>query len=116
MEFLKAMEPVVEDCESTLRRFVGNEGLWERFVRKFPGDQAYQNICEATAEQDVERIIREAHTLKGIAANLGFDALSQAASKMVEHGRHDQPECFPKDLDEIRTEYDRVIEAIQQLD
>ena len=116
MDFLEAIQPVVTDMAATQRRFMNNISLWQRFAMKFPGDPTYAELLEALKAGDEERIIRAAHTLKGTAANLGFDPLSQAASQMVEHGRGGQSEQFPEDIKSIQREYDRVVAAIRQVE
>lgn len=116
MDFLQAIKPVVTDMEATQRRFMNNIALWKRFALMFPSDPSYGELLNALEAGDEERIIRAAHTLKGTAANLGFDPLSKAASQMVEHGRSGYSEQFPEDLKLIRQEYDRIVEAIQQVE
>ena len=114
MEFLEAIQPVVGDVETTKRRFMNNIGLWQRFTLKFPADPTYEELRKALEAGDEEQIVRQAHTLKGTAANLGFDTLMRAASQMVEHGRQGETGQFPEDWKRIQQEYDRVVTAIRQ--
>ena len=74
------------DTATALRRLRGNVALYrnllERFATEFArGDQPLQ---DALAAQDWAGAHRWAHTLKGLAANIGADALQNAA-QALEH-------------------------------
>ena len=56
-----------------------------------------------------------AHTLKGVAQNLGFDALYRASSALTEHLRGGQPLTEPQLLDATAAEHERVMNAIEAL-
>ena len=63
--------------ETVLARFAGNEGLWKRFAGKFSDDETFQRLNTSIDSQDYKGIEMYAHTLKGVAANLGFEQLQQ---------------------------------------
>lgn len=72
------------DYEKTLKRFSGNAALVERFARKFPTDPSFSQLSEAMTEKQYEEAEHAAHTLKGVAGNLGFLHLADLSSDVVE--------------------------------
>ena len=67
----------------TLSRLMTDERIL-RFVRKFPADGSFNALKEALASGSQEEAFRAAHTLKGVAQNLGFTALYEKASAVTE--------------------------------
>ena len=61
-----------------------NPRLVEKFMGKFPKDDSYAALCAAMEHQDRAEAFRAAHTLKGVAANLGFTRLMNSASQLTE--------------------------------
>lgn len=85
------------DYDSALRRMMGKESLYYRFLKKFADDPNYRDFQDGLREKDPEKAFRAAHTLKGLGANLGMDELTRAVSGAVEilrplssHGRDSQ--------------------------
>ncbi len=80
----RSATPPPPDLATALRRIGGNEGLLERLVTRFVQSEAdaVQRITRALAEGDREGAMREAHTLKGLAASLCADALSARAAAL----------------------------------
>ena len=83
MEIEEVMAPVVDDMETTIRRFAGRIELWEKFLLKFKDDLTYTELQTAYELSDGPAMERAAHTMKGIAANLGLQRLSDASADMV---------------------------------
>ncbi len=64
------------------KRFMTDERIL-RFVSRFPGDTSFSMLKDALAAGNVQDAFRAAHTLKGVAQNLGFDALFLQAEKVT---------------------------------
>ena len=107
-------EQIDGSYEDTLHR-LPSEALVHRFVLKYPADPSFAQLREAVAAADWESAFRAAHTLKGVAQNLGFDALYRAASALTEHLRGGQPLTEPQLLDATAAEHERVMSAIEAL-
>jgi HPt (histidine-containing phosphotransfer) domain-containing protein len=79
--------PPVDGLDSAdgLRRVGGNNKLYVKLLRQFASQQAdaVGQICAALATHDTENATRLAHTLKGVAGNLGAGPV-QAAVAAVE--------------------------------
>lgn len=92
-----------------------HEELVRRFVKRFLTDRTHENLVAARNNNDVASAFRAAHTLKGVAATLGFDGLT-TTSVLTEKLR---PQTgFPDDeyFSAVGREYDRVIAAAGQLE
>ena len=86
-----------------------------RFVRKFPADGSFNALEDALARGSQEEAFRAAHTLKGVAQNLGFTALYENASAVTEvlrGGSLDVAALMP-DLERV---YRLTVESISALD
>lgn len=94
------------DVESTLKRFMGNEAMYEKFLKKFTDNSNYSGLEESIRTKDYEEAFKCAHTLKGVSANLGLDPIYKAASDLTEEVRG-------KANDEVNGE--RVQEIWQEL-
>lgn len=100
--------------EDTLHR-LPSEALVHRFVLKYPADPSVSQLREAVAAADWETAFRAAHTLKGVAQNLGFDALYLAASALTEHLRGSKPLTEQPLMDAVLAQHDRIMDAIKEL-
>ena len=80
---LEALRGMGMDTQAALRRFAGNAALYERFVLKFPEDDSFQRTGEALRAGDWDAMLTAAHTLKGVAGNLGLPPLYLAAAQIV---------------------------------
>ena len=70
---------------------------------------------QAVLKQEDEEIERQAHALKGVAANLGFDQLSQHANQIVQLVRQ-RPEGYrdmiKQEWEQLKAVYQKVLDAI----
>lgn len=102
------------DYNETMSRLITEERVL-RFVRKFPADGSFNALKEALASSAQEEAFRAAHTLKGVAQNLGFTALYEKASAVTEvlrGGSLDVAALMP-DLESV---YRLTVESISALD
>lgn len=85
--FKSRLEECGADVKETLRRFMGNENMYMKFLKKFPDDPNYQNLGSSLEKGDYEEAFKYAHTLKGVSANLGIVPVQTAVSGLVEELR-----------------------------
>ncbi len=80
------------DTADGLRRLGGNAGLYLRLLRQFSAGQADMpaEIQRALDAQDHELAHRLAHTLKGVAGNIGAGEVAQAAAKVEAAAKDDE--------------------------
>lgn len=85
------------DVSTALKRFMGDEALYRRFLEKFLNDPNYSNLFLNLEQKNYEQAFRCAHTVKGVAANLGLTSMYKAVAEMTELLRD-------KTADEVDTE------------
>ena len=87
------------DTAAALSRLGGDAGLLRRLIDRFRDKQAgaVAEIRTALDEGERDTAMRLAHTLKGLAGNIGADALFAAAQRL-ERTLQDEPGCRPDDL------------------
>lgn len=110
-ECYQAMGADYEEVFGRLR----NERLITKFVLKFPGDPSFSQLQSTLEEKNVEEAFRAAHTLKGVAQNLGFTPLYEATATLTEVLRAGN---LPEDdnmMNAVAKEYERTVAAIEQL-
>ena len=83
MNLEKLYQEMGGDMADAVRR-LGSIAAVERFLRMFAGDDTFAMLQAAMSAGDDQRAFRAAHTLKGLAANLGLVQLWQAASALTE--------------------------------
>lgn len=93
-----------------------NDRLIEKFLRKFPNDPTMEELLKAIEAGDRELSFRMAHTMKGVAANMAFTELKDAASALTEHLRPLDKDADPTLLDAVKASYQTCIETIKRLD
>lgn len=76
-------EKIGGNYADTIGRLMTEERIL-RFVRKFPADGSFNALKDALARGSQEEAFRAAHTLKGVAQNLGFTVLYEKASAVTE--------------------------------
>ena len=103
------------NVEETLRRFMNNEMLMIKFLRKFVDDENMNKLRTLIAAKRYNEVLPVAHTLKGVSGNLGFVELYEIFSRMCQDCRNDQY----KDLDELfgqaEVNYSKAVEAIKKI-
>ena len=102
------------DYADTLQRLC-NENMVKKFVKKYQDDPTCADLHNAVLQQDWEAAFRGAHTLKGVAQNLGFDSLYRAAADLTEHLRGGKPLTEQPLMDAVLIEHERVMTAIEAL-
>lgn len=102
------------DVESALERFMGNSALFERFLNKFAADTGYENLKQAVAEKDAEKMLSTSHALKGMTANLSMTNLTELFAKQVRLLRENNPDAAVAMMDEIDREYSRITALIKE--
>ena len=91
--------------EDTVRRLY-NEKLVEKFLFKFEEDPSFENLKKALEEEDLEAAFRAAHTLKGVAQNMGSVLTEALRSRKV------MPDA--EQVEEVCKDYNKIRETITE--
>jgi two-component system sensor histidine kinase/response regulator len=103
------------DVQQGLRRVRGQQALYRSMLRKFAHAQRDMPGETARALQagDRARAERAAHTLKGVAGNIGASALQDAAGQLEAMLRDDAaPEALAAQLDAVAAQLRALIAAL----
>ena len=99
-----------------LKQRLASEKLIKRLLGKYPNDKNYGLLCEGVKENDHEKVFTAAHTIKGVALNLGFDRLQAAASEMSEAYKKKQYDRTQEMFEKIKAAQQEVVDGISQVD
>ncbi len=86
-----------------------------RFVKKFPADGSFELLKTSLENGVQEEAFRAAHTIKGVAQNLGFTALYEkvvVVTEILRGGSMEVAEYMP----ELERLYKLTVESILKLD
>lgn len=111
MDVEKIYREIGEDYESVAAR-LGNPALIARLLEMFADDKNFVTLETALADGDCETAFRAAHTLKGVAMNMGFSKLASSVSELTELLRKGAVEGSGKLLEAAADEYRRVIDRL----
>ena len=99
------------DYKITMERFMGNEALYIRLLGMLFQDENLDLLGRALDSGDLSGAFSAAHTLKGVAANLGLTPLYKAVGAMVEPLRTGEPRTdYPLMYQTVTAEFQRARE------
>lgn len=76
------------DVQGSLEdRFMNNEALYTRFLKKLPADKNMAALELAVAGADLPAVEQRAHALKGVCGNLGLTGLAASCALLVSMAR-----------------------------
>lgn len=102
-----------ESLENVMIRIKKEERI-VRYLGLFLQDPSFSDLEKAFEANDVQSAFRAAHTLKGVASNLGFDKLSEASSILTEDLRPLAFTANSKDLfEKVKVNYAKIVENIK---
>ncbi len=118
MNLKEVYEKTGGDFTDVMARLMTEERVL-KFVRRFPDDPSFEELKAALDAGDKDTAFRGAHTIKGVAQNLGFTGLYEAATGLTEalrQGAAEKPQAEISALFmRLCGEYEKVISAIAEL-
>lgn len=104
--FKEIFEEYGADYESTMARFMNGESSYLRFLDMLFRDDSMDNLGKTLEANDLTGAFAAAHTLKGVAANMGLTPLYNAVGAIVEHLRLGEArDDYPKFYEDIKLEF-----------
>lgn len=107
-------ESIGSDYNVALSRLM-DDNFITKLLTKFKTDQNYANLESTMSSGDIKGAFTAAHTLKGLALNLGMDALGRTASELTEALRSEDGEKAKTLMPPVVEEYKKVTAALAQL-
>lgn len=111
-EILDLLKEKGNDVDGALRRFVGNENMYVKFLKRFADDTSYPALKDAVEKVDLGNAFVAVHTLKGVAGNLGLTKVYEIATEMTDKLRVRSDENLAADFEKLSEEYKAVLEII----
>lgn len=113
MDLKELYDQIGGNYQETISR-LPSEPMVKKFVLKYPADPTYAQLQAAIAQKDWETAFRAAHTLKGVAQNLGFDRLYTAVFALTEQLRGGKPMQNEQDWLAVQQAQKTVLDGIAQ--
>ena len=110
------LPPVSIDRDGALRRLGGNEKLAAKMLVRFRETQSdvAARIGEAITRGDPDGAMREAHTLKGLAGNIGADDVAGMAAKLEQSMIANDEKAMKQALHELDRHMQALIRHLSQ--
>ncbi len=103
------------DVENGLRRVAGNTRLYLDLLRQFANGQgdAAEAIAGAVDRDETDEAERRAHTVKGVAANIGATTVATAAAEVERRIKADEIDGIDAALEKLAMELERVSSVLE---
>lgn len=105
-------EAVGGDYEDVVKRLISEE-FAAGLALGFLDDDGFSSLEKAMKNRNAEDAFRAAHTLKGVALNLGFKNLGESASELTEVLRKRTFDGADEPFEKVRADYAVVISALR---
>ncbi len=100
------------DFEGVMSRLM-KESSVAKFTLMFPMDDSFSSLKKAYEAGEIRAAFLAAHSLKGMAVNLGFNDLFHAASTVTEEYRNGEvSDLIDEEMQRCEAEYNKVCQAI----
>ena len=107
--FKSVFEAYGGDYDVTMSRFMGKETLYMKILGMMFQDENLKKLGTAIEENDLDAAFEAAHTLKGVAGNLGLTPFYDSVCRIVEPIRkREEREDYTQMYQEIQDEFSRV--------
>ena len=100
--------------DEVLSRFRKEERI-QKFLGKFLADPSYETLRKTLAEDNRAEAFRAAHTLKGVAQNLGLVRIYTSSSAIAEILRGGSTEGVEPLMEELEACYHQAVSLIRTL-
>lgn len=103
------------DTEGALKRLGGNETLYISVCSKFLQDQNYSLFMQVIDTMGYEKAEIHLHTLKGVAANLGFRRLEACCKTIHTNIITGDKIILSNSINQLTQEYQRLISLLHTI-
>lgn len=105
------------NVSEAMQRFMNNEQLWMKFLKKFKADTSYGDLVRAMEEKDSTKAFEASHTLKGITGNLALSRFNELISEQTEYLRGTETNLEAADamMPQITEVYENTLRIINEV-
>lgn len=114
-EVRSKLEQAGVNVNTVLERFMNNDALLEKFLKKFTDDKNYKTLLEAVATHNEQAAFTSAHTLKGVSANLSLESLQRVVSEQTEYFRAGDWDKGAAMMPAVTEEYEKITAVINEV-
>ncbi len=108
MEREKLLEAGI-DLDDVNERFDGHNDLYEKYLLRFKEDKHMQGVREALAEEDYQKILEEAHAMKGLSGTLCMQQLYLDSSDVVLAVRNEEYDKVSGLVHKMEHSYEKIM-------
>ncbi|NCB93349.1 MAG: Hpt domain-containing protein [Clostridia bacterium] len=108
------LEDMGAEVEDTLERLMGDEELYLEYLRKFPQNENIIELRKAVDAGDCDKAMKEVHTLKGVALNLGLLPMVDVCMDMLLDFRADKNDAAMAQIDEVEECFHEWADVIER--
>ncbi|MDF2885587.1 MAG: hypothetical protein K0R54_6163 [Clostridiaceae bacterium] len=108
-----SLQKIGVDIDSVISRLGGNEHLYLTICKKFLKDNNFQLLQNALLSNDFKEVEIRTHTLKGVAANLGFVQLEFLCKTLLDNVRNNEIKSIQNNLKRLSKEYYEIINILE---
>jgi len=102
--FVKLKE-IGSDVDGALARFMGDEELYIECLESFTEDENIPKLERLIRTTEYQEMFNCAHTIKGVAANLGLTSLFNTTCILVEELRNSSYDNIETDFEAMSNEF-----------
>ncbi len=113
-DLLDVMEDMGAEVDDTIDRLMGDEELYVEYLEKLPKNQNIIDLRKAVDAGDADQAMREVHSLKGVALNLGLLPLVDVCMDMLIDFREGHTDEAMSQIDEVESTFNEWAEAIKE--
>lgn len=113
-ELFERLEDMGAEVEDTLDRLMGDEEMYMEYLKKFPENKNIIKLREAVDAGDTEQAMKEVHTLKGVALNLGLLPFVDVCMDMLLDFRAGKNEEAVAQIDTVEASFKEWAQAISE--
>lgn len=113
-ELFDKLEDMGAEIEDTLDRLMGDEDLYVEYLKKFPANENIVNLRKSVDAGDADQAMKDVHTLKGVALNLGLLPLVDECMDMLLDFRAGKNDEAMSKIDAVETSFKEWADAINE--
>jgi HPt (histidine-containing phosphotransfer) domain-containing protein len=115
MEYIsKSLQKIGVDINGVVSRLGGNEQLYLTICKKFLRDNNFQLLQKALLSNDFKEVEIRTHTLKGVAANLGFIQLEFLCKMLLDNLKNNEIKLIQNNIKSLSNEYYKIIDILEE--
>ncbi len=103
------------DVRGAVERCCGSEELYFSCLKEFLNDTTVSELNESISDRAWDDAFTAAHSLKGLAGNLGFVPLMHTTSQLLIVIRGGRIKEIDEFLNEVNSAYRDIVDAIKQI-